>query len=102
MGCHFALDDFGSGLSSFTYLKHFAVDYIKIDGSFVRSIESDAIDRTLVEAIGKVARNMGICSIAEHLETEGARTTLREAGIDYAQGFLIQPPRPLAIAEQMR
>lgn len=97
LGCTFALDDFGSGLSSFSYLKHLPVDYVKIDGVFVRGMETERLDHALVNAIGGVARTLGISAIAEHLETTGALTALREVGIEYAQGFLINVPKPLPL-----
>lgn len=91
----FALDDFGSGLSSFSYLKTLPVDYLKIDGCFVRDLIDDPVDAAMVEAIAKVSREMGIKTIAEFVENERIRKRLVEIGVDYAQGYGIERPRPL-------
>ena len=93
LGCGFALDDFGSGLSSFGYLKHLPVDYLKIDGVFVRDIADDPVDRAMVEAINKVGKIMGITTIAESVENAETLAILREIGVDYAQGFGIARPQ---------
>ena len=93
-GCKFALDDFGSGLSSFAYLKNLEVDYLKIDGSFVRDIATDAIDRAMVESINNVGHVMQIRTIAEFVENQEILAVLRELGVDYAQGYGIAKPQP--------
>ncbi len=95
MGCRFALDDFGSGLSSFAYLKHLPVDYLKIDGSFVRDMIEDNVDQAIVVAMNKVGHLMGIQTIAECVETTAIVRKLKTLGIDYAQGYTIGRPRPL-------
>lgn len=95
LGCRFALDDFGTGLSSFSYLKQLPVDFLKIDGHFIRQIHQDPIDRAMVEAIHTVARTLGLQTIAEFVETEATLDTLRELDIDFAQGFLLGRPAPL-------
>ena len=96
LGCRFALDDFGSGMSSFGYLKNLPVDFIKIDGAFVRNLDSDAIDRAMVEAISQIGRAMGIQTIAEKVETAEVMEELGRLGIGYAQGFYIAPPKSTA------
>ena len=93
LGCGFSLDDFGSGMSSFGYLKHLPVDHLKIDGAFVRDIVDDPIDRAMVEAINKVGHVMGITTIAESVETPQTLAILEEIGVDYAQGFGIARPQ---------
>jgi diguanylate cyclase (GGDEF)-like protein/PAS domain S-box-containing protein len=92
-GCHFALDDFGSGLSSFLYLKTLPVDYLKIDGQFVENVTRDRVDRSMVEAISQVGRTMGIKTIAERVESAEVLAELGGLGIGYAQGFHIAAPR---------
>jgi diguanylate cyclase (GGDEF)-like protein len=91
-GCAFALDDFGSGLSSFAYLRTLPVDYLKIDGLFVRHMSADAIDHSMVEAINQVGRVMGIRTIAESVEDEATLSALRSLGVDYAQGHAVHRP----------
>ncbi|MDH4165158.1 MAG: EAL domain-containing protein [Gammaproteobacteria bacterium] len=98
-GCKFALDDFGTGLSSFGYLKHFPVDYLKIDGSFVKEILRDPIDREMVRSINEIGHLTGKQTIAEFAENEEIINMLRSLGVDYAQGYGISvPTRILKIA----
>ncbi len=94
-GCRFSLDDFGSGLSSFGYLKTLAVDYLKIDGTFVRDILDDPMDRAMVESINQIGHVMQIATIAEYVEEARTLELLREMGVDYAQGYGVAAPKPL-------
>jgi len=94
-GCQFALDDFGSGLSSFAYLKNLPVNYLKIDGSFVRDISRDMIDRTMVESIQQIGNVMQLTTIAEHVEDESTLNVLEDIGVDYAQGFHFGRPQAI-------
>jgi diguanylate cyclase (GGDEF)-like protein/PAS domain S-box-containing protein len=94
-GCAFALDDFGSGLSSFAYLKNLPVDYLKIDGAFVKDMVDDPIDYAMVKSINDVGHVMGKKIIAEFVENEDILMKLKELGVDYAQGYGIAKPRPL-------
>ena len=93
LGCKFALDDFGTGLSSFGYLKHFPVDFLKIDGSFVKEILHDPIDREMVRSINEIGHLTGKQTIAEFAESEDIITMLRGMGIDYAQGYGVSEPK---------
>jgi diguanylate cyclase (GGDEF)-like protein/PAS domain S-box-containing protein len=94
MGCRFALDDFGSGLSSFMHLKHLPVDFLKIDGSFVRDMARDPVDAAMVEAINRIGHVMGIRTIAEAVENTAILERLRAMGVNYAQGTIISRPEP--------
>ena len=94
-GCHFALDDFGSGLSSFMYLKTLPVDYIKIDGQFIENIVHDPVDRSMVEAISRIGTAMGIHTVAERVESVDVLQELARLGIGFAQGFHIARPRSI-------
>jgi diguanylate cyclase (GGDEF)-like protein/PAS domain S-box-containing protein len=95
-GCKFALDDFGTGLSSFMYLKTLPIDYLKIDGQFIRRITTDAVDRSIVEAISKVGRALGIATVAEWVESGEVLDELRRIGVDFVQGYHVARPLPLA------
>jgi diguanylate cyclase (GGDEF)-like protein/PAS domain S-box-containing protein len=93
LGCQFALDDFGTGLSSFSYLKHFPVDYLKIDGSFVKEILHDPIDREMVRSINEIGHLTGKRTIAEFAENNEIITMLKGMGVDYAQGYGVSEPK---------
>jgi diguanylate cyclase (GGDEF)-like protein/PAS domain S-box-containing protein len=95
-GARFVLDDFGSGLSSFAYLKNLGVDFLKIDGQFVRNMAGDPVQRALVESIHQVGHVMGILTIAEGVEDRATLEILRAIGVDYAQGYWIAAPEPLS------
>jgi EAL domain-containing protein (putative c-di-GMP-specific phosphodiesterase class I) len=94
-GCKFALDDFGAGVSSFVYLKTLPVDFLKIDGQLIGHIAQDPVNRSMVEAIGKVGKALGIATIAECVETETVLAELKRIGIDFAQGIFLAHPLPI-------
>ena len=93
-GARVVLDDFGSGLSSFAYLKQFEVDHLKIDGAFVRNLLDNAVDRRIVESINDVGHALGITTVAECVEDEGTLQAVRLMGVDMAQGYYLGQPRP--------
>ncbi len=97
MGCKFALDDFGSGLSSLVYIKNLPVDFLKIEGSFVRDILTDSVDRAMVEAVCHIGRAIGATLIAEWVESEELLARVKTLGIDYAQGYALDRPQPLQL-----
>ena len=96
LGCQFALDDFGTGISSYSCLKMFPFDYVKIDGGFVRNIISNPVDQEMVASVCRIAKVMGIKTIAEYVEDDTVLALLRELGVDYAQGYGISEPAPLS------
>ena len=95
LGCHFSLDDFGTGLSSFAYLKLFPVDTLKIDGSFVRDVAINRVSQSVVAAISEVARVMGLETVAEFVQDEASLRLLRDLGVTWGQGYHLGEPRPL-------
>jgi diguanylate cyclase (GGDEF)-like protein/PAS domain S-box-containing protein len=99
LGCKFSLDDFGSGLSSFTYLKNLPVDYLKIDGQFIRNVVDDSVDESMVKAISEVGHAMGIETIAERVETRQVLEKLGALGVEFAQGYYIARPSSVASFE---
>jgi EAL domain-containing protein (putative c-di-GMP-specific phosphodiesterase class I)/GGDEF domain-containing protein len=98
MGCRFALDNFGSGLGSFSNLKNLAVDYLKIDGSFIRNLARDSVNQTMVSAMIRLARTLNFKVVAEQVEDAAALEAARRMGVDYLQGFAIGRPEPLGTA----
>jgi EAL domain-containing protein (putative c-di-GMP-specific phosphodiesterase class I) len=101
VGCRFALDDFGTGLSSFSYLKTLPVDYLKIDGVFIRELASDDIDMAMVEAVNRIGHKMGLLTIAEGVESETISQKLQEIGVDYGQGYGLAKPQPLNLQQAL-
>lgn len=97
LGCRFAIDDFGKGISSFNYLKHLPVDYLKIDGSFVQNMLESPLDEIIVETINRLGHFLGMKTIAEFVENEAIFNRLKELGVDYAQGYWIATPQRLQI-----
>ena len=95
MGCQFALDDFGTGLSSFAYLRTLPVDFLKIDGTFIRGIETDPVNYSIVRSINDIGQVLGKRTIAEYVEDAAAANALTELGVDFLQGFGIGKPAPL-------
>jgi len=95
MGCEFALDDFGSGLGSFANLKMLPMDYLKIDGSFIRNLAQDAVSQAMVSAMIELSRSMNFRVVAEQVEDQLSLDTVKRMGIDFAQGFIIGRPQPL-------
>jgi EAL domain-containing protein (putative c-di-GMP-specific phosphodiesterase class I) len=93
-GCRFALDNFGSGLSSFAYLKNLPVDFLKIDGAFVKGIVESVTDLAIVASINEIAHVMGKQTIAEFVENNVVLGKLRDLGVDYAQGYALGRPEP--------
>jgi len=98
IGCHFSLDDFGTGFSSFSHLKHLAVDCIKIDGMFVRGMTRDPTDQAMVISMNDIAHFLGQTTVAEFVEDRETLRMLAETGIDYVQGYYIARPIPEQVA----
>src|SRR6266480_551126 len=96
MGCEFALDDFGAGFGSFYYLKHLPVDYLKIDGEFVRGCLTSRTDQLVIEAVVSIARGLGKQTIAEFVEDGRTAAFLERQGVDHLQGYWIGRPGPAA------
>ncbi len=96
LGCTFSIDDFGTGFSSYEYLKRLPVDFVKIDGSFVKEIERSPSDLAMVKSINEIAHLLGRKTIAEYVETRRIHEALVELGVDYVQGYGVERPRPLS------
>ena len=94
LGCKVALDDFGTGMSSFSYLKSLNVDYVKIDGSFVKNMSTNEIDHAIVESINRIGHIAGMKTIAEYVEHDSVIEQLTKLGVDFAQGWAIEHPQP--------
>ena len=97
MGCEFALDDFGSGLSSFATLKTLPMDYLKIDGSFIRSLAVDTVNQAMVAAMVELSRTLNFRIVAEQVEDQLSLDTVKRMGIDFVQGYIIGHPQPLSV-----
>jgi EAL domain-containing protein (putative c-di-GMP-specific phosphodiesterase class I) len=97
LGCDLALDDFGTGFGSFTYLKHLPARYLRIDMEFVRDVNEDPTDKEIVRSIVGIAHTLGKQTIAEGVETARVLKTLRQLGVDYAQGYHLGRPQPLPL-----
>ena len=95
IGSEFSLDDFGSGLGSFSSLKHLPIDYLKIDGTYTRNLSSDRVNQEMVAAMIKLARTMNFKVVAEQVEEQEDFDWLRDNGVDFVQGNFVDPPAPL-------
>jgi diguanylate cyclase (GGDEF)-like protein/PAS domain S-box-containing protein len=95
IGCRFALDNFGSGIGSFANLKNLSLDYLKIDGTYTRNLETDGVNREMVAAMVKLARTLDFQVVAEQVEDQAAFEALRDLGVDFVQGYAVEKPRPL-------
>ena len=101
LGCKVALDDFGTGYSSFSYIQQLSVDYIKIDGSFIKDLVNRRVDQKIVQFIGEIGREAGMKTIAEYVQSSEALSLLGELGIDYAQGYYIDRPTKVPAMKSM-
>ncbi|MCB1789834.1 MAG: EAL domain-containing protein [Gammaproteobacteria bacterium] len=99
LGCQFALDDFGAGMSSFNQLRYLKVDYLKIEGSFIQNIDRDPINRAMVESINTIGKKLGKRTVAEYVENDRIKHLLQEMDVDFAQGFGLHKPEPLSSIE---
>ena len=101
-GFSFSLDDFGKGFSSFPYLKTLPIDYVKIDGSFIKSIDKDYIDFSMVKTMRDMCYHLGLYTIGEYAETDKIVSILKDIGVDYGQGYAFQKPIPIAEAIKLQ
>ena len=97
MGCEFALDDFGSGFSSFSTLKTLPMDYLKIDGSFIKNLAGDTVNQAMVTAMIELSRSLNFRVVAEHVEDQQSLDTVTGMGIDFVQGYIVGRPQPLSM-----
>ena len=97
MGCEFALDDFGSGLSSFSTLRTLPMDYLKIDGSFINNLAGDSVNQAMVAAMIELSRSLNFRVVAEQVEDQQSLDTVTDMGIDFVQGFVVGRPQPLSV-----
>ena len=95
IGCRFALDDFGSGIGAFANLKDLSIDYLKIDGNYIRNIARDSINHAMVSAMIKLARTLDFQIVAEEVEDRDSFEAVRGLGVDFVQGYIIERPRPM-------
>jgi len=95
IGCQFALDNFGSGIGSFSNLKHLAIDYLKIDGAYIRDLETDTVNHAMVTAMIKLARTLNFQVVAEQVEDQASFETVRRMGVDFVQGYVVERPHAL-------
>ena len=96
IGCYFALDNFGSGFGSFSHLKSLSLDYLKIDGSYTRSLEIDNVNREMISAMIKLSRELDFKVIAEQVEDSDTFEVVRQLGVDFVQGYAVERPHPLS------
>lgn len=99
LGCRFAIDDFGTGIGAFTHLRILEIDFLKIDGSLIRQLTQDKVDLALVQAMQNIAQLLQIHTIAENVENQATVEVLHHVGVDYMQGYFVQPPKPLSMLE---
>ena len=95
MGCRFALDDFGSGIGSFSQLRQLAIDYLKVDGSFTRDVSENRVSREMLAATIKLSRSLDFMVVAEQVEDQDSFDALRALGVDFIQGYAVERPHPL-------
>jgi EAL domain-containing protein (putative c-di-GMP-specific phosphodiesterase class I) len=96
IGCRFALDDFGSGIGSFANLKDLSIDYLKIDGTYIRNISHDTVNHAMVAAMIKLARTLDFRIVAEEVEDRDSFEAVRGLGVDFVQGYIVERPRPIS------